>query len=84
MRASHLSASGDCACCWASRRVDPDERALLGYGLFFLSLLLDGVRFVVLSLGAGQRPPGMGSLPIALACAGLLVAVRAESKPKHE
>lgn len=60
-----------------------DERAgLLGYGLFFLSVLLTAFGSSFYHWAPDNDRLVWDRLPIALACAGLLVAVRAESRPK--
>jgi hypothetical protein len=64
-----------------SRRIDSGRAGLLGYGLFFLSLILTAIGSSFYHWAPDNDRLVWDRLPIALACAGLLVAVRAESKP---
>jgi len=62
-----------------ARRIEPGRAGLLGYGLFFVSLLLTAIGSSFYHWAPDNDRLVWDRLPIALACAGLLVAVRAES-----
>ena len=64
-----------------TRRIESGRASLLGYGLFFLSLVLTAIGSSFYHWAPDNDRLVWDRLPIALACAGLLVAVRAESKP---
>jgi hypothetical protein len=64
-----------------SRRTESGRASLPGYGLFFLSLVFTAVGSSFYHWAPDNDRLVWDRLPIALACAGLLVAVRTESKP---
>lgn len=63
-----------------SRRVTPGRAGSLGYGVFFTSLVLTAFGSSFYHWAPDSDRLVWDRLPIALACAGLLAAVRAESK----
>jgi hypothetical protein len=63
-----------------SRRIAPERAGSLGYGVFFISLLLTAFGSSFYHWAPDNDRLVWDRLPIALACAGLLAAVRAESK----
>jgi hypothetical protein len=64
-----------------TRRIQSERASLLGYGLFFLSLVLTAIGSSFYHWAPDNDRLVWDRLPIALACSGLLVAVRTESKP---
>ncbi len=65
-----------------ARRLDCGRASPPGYGLLFLSLFLTAIGSSFYHWAPDNDRLVWDRLPIALACAGLLVAVRTESKPK--
>jgi len=63
------------------RRTDDKRVGRLGYRVFFVSLLLTAIGSSFYHWAPDNDRLVWDRLPIALACAGLLAAVRAESKP---
>jgi hypothetical protein len=67
---------------WGLRLLTCTRRAgRLGYGLFVISLLLTSIGSAFYHWAPDNSRLLWDRLPIALACAGLLAAVRSESKP---
>lgn len=69
------------AALWRHRRAEPLAAGWPGYALFLVALILTGLGSAFYHLSPDDLRLQWDRLPIALACAGLLVGVRAETRP---